>query len=252
MDRRQAGLRRRGAAPAILVVLVAALQFGCDRKPGDGPSAVTPPSNVRTPDMTGAEPGAGPATPATPGPQGAAATVPAPQDSVLVDEGLKGQALPEPQGGATHARLLDKDREQREAEAETDFRTAEEPVQPGLPTAEPAQPAVAEPTQQVVGQTEPAPADPVAPPASADAPRDAAPASEQPLRPGQITPPAGSGVGTQSGQARQPGVQPPAPVAQQTAQQPTRAGQILLPGQMQQSAQPAPQPGQPAATPSQN
>jgi hypothetical protein len=99
MDRRP----RRPALPVAAMCTVVLLALaGCDRKPGDGPSGVSPPGNVRTPGMMGAEPGSGPATPASPGPSGAAVPAPTPEQRTLVDEGARGQSIPEGAGGATN------------------------------------------------------------------------------------------------------------------------------------------------------
>jgi hypothetical protein len=88
------------AGAAVLVALT--LLTGCDRKPGDGPSGVTPPANTRTPGMMGAEPGSGPATPSAIGPGGAAVPAPAPEQSTLVEEGPRGMDVPRAAGGATN------------------------------------------------------------------------------------------------------------------------------------------------------
>jgi hypothetical protein len=88
-------------AVALCTVLVLGVA-GCDRKPGDGPTGVSPPANVRTPGMMGAEPGSGPATAATPGASGASVPAPTPEQRTLVDEGARGQSVPEGAGGATN------------------------------------------------------------------------------------------------------------------------------------------------------
>jgi hypothetical protein len=92
--------RRLGIALALAAA--AALQLGCERKPGDGPSTVTPPQNTRTEGVMGAAPGSGPPTPVSPGASGSPVAQPAPSDSVLVDDGVRGQRLPETGGGATN------------------------------------------------------------------------------------------------------------------------------------------------------
>jgi hypothetical protein len=158
-----AGSSRLWLASAVAAAVL--LQLGCDRKPGDGPSAVSPPSNVRQPDMMGAQPAGGPATPMAPGPQGPGVPAPSAAGSGPVDEGAKGQAPPQAGGGATNdPQLLDKDRERREAAAQTDERTA-------------AQPA-----------------------ADAQQPRQVQAQAQQPLQPGRVTP---APQGQQTGQPAQ-------------------------------------------------